>query len=187
MSGDRVLVWEGRFQPVHRGHVAFVRELVPRADRLVVVVVANETSDERASAVPAFSAVVDEHHRSEKNPWPLWLRHRLVQRTLAATFPDADITVLGGHRLDLDWPLYDRLLPEGRIFAVPTRDEFEDAKAAAWQELGQSVERIPVAHLPEVSGTLVRSTLADGQGLEELLEPVTYRELAPYLHLAGPS
>lgn len=183
MSQERVLVWEGRFQPIHRGHVAYVGELIPRADRLVIVVVANETSHGRNTPVPEFSATVDEHHGAEKNPWPLWLRHRLVQRTLASTFPDADITVLGGHRLDLDWPLYDLLLPAGRVFAVPTRDEFEDAKAKAWTSLGQQVERVEVGHLPAISGTLVRQTLASGQGLRELLEPVTYDLLLPHLDL----
>lgn len=174
------LVWEGRFQPIHRGHVAYVEELLRRADTLTIVVVANETSDRAvvASPVPEFSRTVDAHHAGERNPWPLWLRHHMVGETLRSAFPDrvADIRVLAGHRLDLDWPLYRQLLAPDRVFAVPLRDEFEDAKARAWTDLGERVVRVDVSELPEVSGTLVREMLAAGDDLDRVLLPRT-REL----------
>jgi hypothetical protein len=177
-ASGRHLVWEGRFQPIHRGHVAYVGELLGRCDSLTVVVVANETSTEVAgvSPVPDFSAVVDQHHVGEKNPWPLWFRRLMVVETLAAAYPDAPLTVLAGHRLDLDWELYDQLLPPDRVFAVPGRDDFEDAKAAAWRSLGQQVLRVDVAGLPVVSGTEVRRRMAAGEDLDPVLLPRT-REL----------
>ena len=114
--------------------------------------------------MPDFSRTVDAHHAAERNPWPLWLRHRMVVETLRAAFPEFGRSgaPLAGHRLDLDWQLYRELLPPDRIFAVPLRDDFEDAKAKAWTALGERVERIDVSHLPEVSGTLVRERLASG-------------------------
>ncbi|MFJ8434002.1 hypothetical protein ACIQ9P_22140 [Kitasatospora sp. NPDC094019] len=171
------LVWEGRFQPIHRGHLAYIGELLRRTAKLTVVVVANETSAEAGhpSPVPGFSRIVDGHHAGERNPWPLWLRHRMVRATVGAAFPERvpDIQVLVGHRLDLDWPLYQQLLPPERVFAVPSRDDFEDAKAAAWTALGERVVRLDVAHLPAVSGTLVRELMAAGRPLDEVLHPVT--------------
>lgn len=177
---DDVFVWEGRFQPIHKGHVAYVGELLKLCDRLVIVVVANEVSAGRATPVPSFSSIVDEHHRGEKNPWPHWFRQQLVAQTLKTVFPEGDITVLAGHRLDLDWQLYDDLLPPGRTFAVPTRDAFEEDKARAWLALGQEVRRVEVGHLPEVSGTLVRQRMAAGGPLDALLEPITCRLLNEY-------
>ncbi|MFF2044093.1 hypothetical protein ACFVVX_27100 [Kitasatospora sp. NPDC058170] len=176
------LVWEGRFQPVHRGHLAYVGELLRRTEKLTVVVVANETSADarHPSPVPEFSRTVDGHHAGERNPWPLWLRHRMVRATVGAAFPErvSDVQVLAGHRLDLDWPLYRQLLPPERVFAVPARDDFEDAKAAAWTALGERVVRLDVTHLPAVSGTQVRELMAAGRPLDTVLHPVTLGLLA---------
>jgi hypothetical protein len=147
-------------------------------------VVANETSDQAPvpSPVPDFSRMVDAHHAGERNPWPLWLRHHMVTETLRSAFPSrvADIRVLAGHRLDLDWPLYRELLAPDRVFAVPLRDYFEDAKAKAWTDLGERVARIGVSHLPEVSGTLVRELLARGDNLDRVLLPRTRELIASY-------
>jgi hypothetical protein len=173
MTGGATYVYEARFQPIHKGHVAYVGELVARCDRLIVVVVANETSEAGRSPMPAFSRLIDKDHSTERNPWPLWLRHRLVAETLRTCFPDRDITVLAGHRIDLDWALYDALLPPDRVFAVPLRDDADDAKAAAWTSLGQRVARFRVDHLPVVSGTSVRERMLAGGDLETVLEPVT--------------
>lgn len=189
MTAGPALVWEGRFQPIHRGHVAYVGELLRRAAAVTIVVVANELSDGR-SPVPDFSRMVDAHHAAERNPWPLWLRHRMVVETLRAEYPEAvgagRVQVLAGHRLDLDWELYrGQLLPADRAFAVPLRDAFEDAKAAAWRSLGERVERVDVGHLPEVSGTLVRELLASGGELDRVLLPATRRLLAEHRAAAG--
>jgi cytidyltransferase-like protein len=179
----RNLVWEGRFQPIHRGHVAYVQRLLERADTLTVVVVANELSSSlppERLVVPDFSREVDEHHAAERNPWPLWVRHELVHRTLAAEAGDRVVTVLAGHRIDLDWPMWDQLLRPGRIFAVPERDSFEDAKAKAWTSLDQRVERVAVADLPRFSGTQVRDCLATGGSLSRLMHPVSIEILTEH-------
>ncbi|WP_431783450.1 hypothetical protein [Streptomyces chumphonensis] len=183
------LVWEGRFQPIHRGHLAYVGELLERGEKLTLVVVANETSTHTTTPVPEFSQVVDGHHAAERNPWPLWQRHAMVRAAVRAVFPDRaeDVTVLAGHRLDLDWPLYQQLLPPDRVFAVPLRDDFEDAKAAAWTRLGERVVRLDVSHLPSVSGTLVRELMEGGKDLTDVLHPVTTAMLGPAAGGAVPS
>jgi cytidyltransferase-like protein len=183
INTDATVVWEGRFQPIHRGHVAYLQELSKLAPRIIVVVLNNELSTDpgRTSVAPSFSAVVDGHHTAERNPWPLWLRHRLVLETVRAEMPDCDVTVLAGHRLDLDWPFYTGLLPPNRFFATPMRDDFEDAKAETWQALGEHVRRIDVSHLPTISGTLVRERLDNRGRLDDLLCPSTLELLQPYL------
>jgi cytidyltransferase-like protein len=172
------VIWEGRYQPIHRGHVAYIERLLEHADHVWIVVVANETSAELGLSeadlpVPEFTAAVDPHHRPEKNPLPFWLRYRLVAETLRAELPDAPITVWGGRRLDLDWPLYAKTLPPGRAFLTPLRDSFEDVKAAAWAKLGEDVLRIDVSDLPKISATMVRDRLRGSGPVEELLFPST--------------
>jgi cytidylyltransferase-like protein len=175
-------IWEGRFQPIHRGHIAYVSLLLERCERLWIFVVENETSADAGvgvggSPVPEFTVEVDGHHGAEKNPLPFWLRYRLVAETLAAQFPDAPITVWGGRRLDLMWDFYARALPPERVFLTPERDAFEDAKARAWARLGERVERVDVSGLPPVSATQLRERLRAGEDVGDLLHPVTERLL----------
>lgn len=173
-------IWEGRFQPIHRGHVAYVQLLLERCERLWIFVVENETSADvpgAASPAPAFTAEVDGHHGAEKNPLPFWLRYRLVVETLGDAFPGAQITVWGGRRLDLMWDFYARALPPDRVFLTPERDAFEDAKARAWAQLGERVERVDVSALPPFSATQLRERLRAGEDVADLLHPTTERLL----------
>lgn len=170
------VIWEGRFQPIHRGHVAYIELLLERAEHLWIFLVENETSSGAGVTdlpVPEFTAEVDGHHGTEKNPLPFWLRYRLVDETLRARFPDAPITVWGGRRLDLMWDFYARALPPERIFLTPERDSFEDAKARAWATLGERVERIDVSGLPPISATELRERLETGQDVSDFLLPET--------------
>lgn len=190
MKRFRNVIWEGRFQPFHRGHLEYVRLLLEYGERVWIVVVANERSSEvvkdpRWLPVPEFTEAVDPHHAPSKNILPLWLRFLIVQRAITAELgPDAPVVVSSGRRLDLDWPFYKNNLPPDRVFLTPTRDEFEDIKAAAWRKLGERCERVDVSGLAKISATMIRERLAGGQGVEDLLPPVVKELLEEfgYLH-----
>jgi len=172
------VVWEGRYQPIHRGHLAYIAALLEQAQHLWLFVVINETSSDAGLSlselpVPEFTRQVDPHHVPEKNPLPFWLRYRLVAETVQAEFPDAPITVWGGRRLDLAWELYAKALPPQRLFLTPLRDSFEDAKAAAWSKLGERVLRVDVSELPSISATATREALKDGGSVTDFLAPRT--------------
>jgi hypothetical protein len=176
------IIWEGRFQPIHRGHISYIDLLLRYRKKLWIFVVANERSTDvisNPSALPVinFTETVDLHHEPEKNPLPFWLRYKLVVSTLSAEFPEAPITVWGGRRLDLQWELYDRLFPPNRVFITPERDEFEDAKAAAWNQLGESVIRVDISKLPKISATQIRTRMKEGLSVDDLMSPVTIEVL----------
>ncbi len=183
------VIWEGRFQPIHRGHLAYVKLLLTYAEHLWIFVVENEVSrdvvqDQSYLPVPDFTTEVDRHHGQEKNPLPFWLRYRLVQSTLREELPQAPITVWGGRRLDLAWPFYARAFPRERIFITPKRDAFEDAKAKAWTQLGERVMRVEVDQIPAISATELRNALRKGErtarflcaSIERLLKVSGYLE-----------
>ena len=183
-GGERFknVIWEGRFQPVHLGHVALVRRLLTCGDHVWIWVVANERSEEvvddvRQLPVPEFTQTVDPHHVSSKNPLPFWLRYRLVVETLQDEIGDQRVTVCGGRRLDLAWDLYAKILPPDRVFVTPTRDEFEDAKAAAWTALGERCVRLDTSDLPKISASLLRERLHDGRSIDDLMSVTTQRIL----------
>jgi hypothetical protein len=172
------VIWEGRYQPIHRGHLAYISKLLEHAEHLWLFVVLNETSEQAGFRlddlpVPEFTRHVDPHHVPEKNPLPFWLRYRLVAETVRDEFPDAPITVWGGRRLDLAWPLYAKAFPPDRIFLTPLRDSFEDIKAAAWATLGEDVLRVDVSDLPDISATATREALKSDVPLERFLAPRT--------------
>ncbi len=176
------VIWEGRYQPIHRGHLAYIAALLERAEHLWLFVVINETSSAAGLAlsqlpVPELTREVNPHHVPEKNPLPFWLRYRLVAETVRAEFPDAPITVWGGRRLDLAWELYAKALPPDRVFLTPLRDSFEDAKAAAWSKLGERVLRVDVSQLPSISATATREALKAGVAIADFLAPRTVEVL----------
>jgi hypothetical protein len=178
-------IWEGRFQPIHHGHIGYIGTIMNYCERLWLFVVDNERSDSAVppvtSSVPWFSKIVDEHHCAEKNPLPFWLRLRLVQETVRAEFgANAPITVWGGRRLDFQWEYYSRAFPPDRVFLTPNRDDFEDTKARAWSELGEKVVRIDVEHLPKISATMVRAAQDIPSERDKLLHPRTVELLEEY-------
>jgi hypothetical protein len=111
-----------------------------------------------------------------------------VVETLRAELGDgAPVTVWGGRRLDLTWDYYVHALPPNRVFLIPERDSFEDAKASAWRQLGERVYRVDVDDLPKVSGTMVRERIASGGSLTDLLCPSTVALLRADGYLRGPA
>lgn len=181
-SSPHWLVWIGRFQPVHVGHVALIHRMLEHTPRLIIYVVANEISastDLTLADAPSmnFAASVDEHHGPEKNPLPWWLAYSLVQEAVIDQGLSDRVVVWGGRRPELQWKLFTRLLPPSRAFVLPVRDAYEDVKASAYEELGEVSVRISAEDIPEVSATLVRNRVAEGDGLDDLLLPSTLQRL----------
>lgn len=131
MKKFRNVVWEGRFQPFHRGHCEYVRRLLDYGERVWIYVVANEVSTEVVEdpsrlPVPEFTRAVDPHHAPSKNVLPLWLRCLIVQRAVASEFgPDAPISVSSGRRLAWIGPTTRRtcrpIACSSRPFAIPSK------------------------------------------------------------------
>ncbi len=173
------VIWEGRFQPIHKGHLAYIEKLLSYGEHVWIYMVHNEVSSNAAgfiSLVPEFTSEVDKHHIAAKNPWPFHIRYRLTNETLKYEFGEnAPITFWGGRRMDLIWPFCKEALPDNRVFLTPERDEFEDCKARAWTQLGERVVRIDVSDLPKISATDVRNAITNQQPTDELLSPMTLK------------
>jgi len=169
------IIWEGRFQPFHNGHLSYIKKLKEHGRNLWIVVLSNETSDEiiggaQNSPVPEFTKEVDPHHRIEKNPLPQWLRFMIVKKSVEDAFGlQSNIYITMGHRLDLDWNFYKKNLPAQRVFITPLRDSYEDSKAIAWNKLGEKCIRIDVSDLPDISATKVRESIKKGESIEDLV------------------
>lgn len=174
------VVWEGRFQPIHMGHILYIKKMLELADRVWIIVLANEISsdlDQKPNLIsPVFTQEVDGHHRKEKNPFPLWFRFLAVESTLNVALQPEErsrVIVSAGHRLDLDPGFYKRhLLPPNRVFLTPTRDSYEDSKASFWEQFGETTIRLDVSGIPILSATMVRQAIEENDS----------EKLSMYLH-----
>ncbi len=179
MKKHKNIIWEGRFQPIHKGHLSYMRKLLELGERVWIVVLANETSTEVYSdssllPVKEFSKEVDFHHQPSKNTLPFWIRYLMVTEAVKEEFgATAPIIIMSGRRLDLAWDLYKKIFPVDRVFVTPLRDDFEDLKAKAWKQLGERNERIDVSDLPQISATMVRDRIAENKNVDDLLATST--------------
>jgi phosphopantetheine adenylyltransferase len=173
------VIWEGRYQPIHKGHLSYIRTLLKFGKNVWITVNANEISSNvfrnREDIVDVrFSEIVDFHHQPEKNIIPFWLRYKMVIAAIHEEFGNsAPITIMSGRRLDLAWDLYKNIFPPDRVFITPLRDDFEDEKAKAWRQQGETTYRVDVSDLPKISGTMVREKLKEKDKLHEWLMPST--------------
>ena len=169
MSKYKNLIWEGRFSPVHKGHLSAIEQMVALCECLWIIVVENKVGNLNQSPVPFFTAVVNKHHAPPKNIFPLWLRVQMLQKAIKDRFPYQSIVVSFGPRLDLAWDFYKKILPPKRAFAVPCRDDFDEVKAKAWTTLGEQVCRIQCLEPASISATQVRAYLAENRALDTLV------------------
>ena len=175
------IIWEGRFQPIQKGHISYIRRLLSYGSPVWIYLVDNELSidvPETQSPVPQFTKVVDHHHKSVKNPLAFWIRYQLLTATLRGEFGDRpDLFVWGGRRMDLHWSYVSSALPPRRRFLLSRKDEFEDAKAAAFGALGETVERIEDLDGPDFRATDFRAAVRSNAPIDEFLSPHTMRAL----------
>lgn len=177
------IIWEGRFQPIHKGHLGYIKKLLTLANRIWIIVLANECSSAALTLpVPEFSMHIDRHHASEKNPFPLWLRYLMVKEAINAELEgDANrIEIVWGHRWDLDYLFYAHALPDNRCFAIPLRDSDDDLKEKTLLELKENCIRVNVSDLPIISATMVRKAASNHEPLQEYLSPTTINLLKAY-------
>ncbi len=173
------VIWEGRYQPIHKGHLSYIKTLLHFGKTVWITVNANELSHQvfknpEDIKDKKFSDIVDFHHQPSKNMFPFWLRYKMVNEAIKEAFGnEAPIMIMSGRRLDLAWDLYKNIFPPNRVFITPLRDDFEDEKAKAWSLQGETTYRIDVSNLPLISGTLVREKLEQKDKLHEWLMPST--------------
>lgn len=163
-------VWDGRFQPFHRGHLAVIRRILDvHPGPLVVMIIQSSTRDHDS----AYSAQVDLHHQSHRNPLSLWERFCIVRMALDAAALAQRVTVLGILRPDLYWPVTQQFYPPNRFICLTGKDEYERAKVSFWRNLGERPVVIEVPGVEGISATELRRRMRDSEGWEELLAPGT--------------
>jgi hypothetical protein len=166
-AGARWVIFAGRFQPLHLGHMhtmnSFASRMVAR-DVLVLAAVVSDGLMSGAVVDDEFRQTSEEHHVPERNPWPLPTRLRalgLAAQDLRSRYViKACVTALP--RPDLAWEVIRAWFPGERMWLIPSAGErFDDAKAEFFAKRGDAVVR--VRDETGVSGRELREYYRTGQ------------------------
>jgi len=156
MSGARLAVYPGSFDPITRGHVDLIRRSLAFADRVVVAVAVNPAKQ------PLFT--LDE-------------RVALIRETV--TEPGVELRSFDGLLVDFTRQIGATLIVRG-LRAV-SDFEYEFQMALMNRTLAQGIETVflvPAFDLTYLSSSLVREVARFGGDVSALVSPAVARALA---------
>lgn len=141
------VIFAGRFQPFHCGHMSVIQQALATLDPndvLILAAVAQIGLDFPA-VDPIFAQSAKEHHLPERNPWPLVVRLSAlmeVAKVLKESSPERDIVVTAIPRPDYGWKQIQAWFLGPRVWLIPIAQEaFDDDKAAFFESMGDQVLR----------------------------------------------
>lgn len=171
----RNLVFTGRFQPLHNGHIGMLRAIKQRYpdDLLIICIVRNTFREVLPESDSAFNLISRQKQNNENNPLPNWERYMLLK--LAVDSDDVlkhNTAVIFRERSDISWEKSIADLPDDRVFILPSekRDEFDVQKHEFYREIGESVETVSYDK-KHASATEIRNKLYSGENDLSFLPP----------------
>jgi len=155
-------VIHGRFQPFHLEHQTCLEWVSGQADEIVVGI----TNPDPADRTPNDSA--PHRHLADANPFPYYLRSRMVQSA------SEDLGIDPHRIVVVPFPLnrpesWDSYFPRNATHFVTILSEWEEYKAARLEEYGLKVLRKTATR--SISGTEIRRRLRESQPISGLVSP----------------
>lgn len=159
-------IYTGRFQPLHRGHLAFLEQakrLHPNA-LLIICIIRNYAYNYSSSIVnSSFFKAYHEKELPENNPLPNWNRYYLLKLAIASNPVLCHNTeVIFRSRPELDWDDSLLDLPDNRIWLMGKneRDAGEKTKVQFYHDKHERIELVDVPQeFSKYSGTNIRNLL----------------------------
>ena len=174
-----VAVWDGRFQPLHKGHVEVVLSILEQFPSDLALMIIDCSTGLRENAEYESNS----HHKVSRNPLSYWERSQMMKSALKEVGCSRRVTVTGMPRPDLHWDLAKRFYPEHGFICLTEKDEYERLKRASWQHLGEETRVIDTSSVSSISSTEVKRALKRGRGWRQLLpeDVVEY-----FIEIGGP-
>jgi hypothetical protein len=174
------IVWDGRFQPFHLGHLATATAILGSFGCPLVLAVIEST----LHGVDPGQSDPNPNHAKEENPLTFWERLEMIRLVLSVEGLADRVTILGVPRLDFYWPVARTLYPPRRRICITDKDEYERSKAAFWAALGEEVVVLRAEGLPPISGRLVKQAIRAGGDWRQYLHPASW---AYFEAVSGPA
>lgn len=133
---ELTVVWTGRFQPTHVGHLAILQRSFAEFDMPHAVIL---TTYYGWSADTPYAESSRESYEARRNPLTMWERLRLMRLAVETLPRGNDLTIISAPRHDLDWQRVSEFYPPQRIIALTAKDEFENTKELLWRSRGERV------------------------------------------------
>lgn len=169
----------GRFQPFHNGHLEYVVDAQSRCRLLVVGITNPDPTHLRQT--PA------DRHRGlpEANPFPYWLRERMVRTALLdrEVAPDR-FSIVPFPILEPD--LWEHYVPRGTVHFVRVFSPWEQAKVGALRAAGYRVEVLDGGESKRETATEVRRLIRSGGPWRDLVPAATAAVVDDYVSTQGP-
>jgi nicotinamide mononucleotide adenylyltransferase len=173
------LVWSGRFQPFHNGHLQALSEIITIADGrpVLVGVLVFERAEEQQSG-PG-----DIREGREANPLSAYHRREMIDALIRAEGWAERVRAVCLPRTDIYWPIARDMLPDSRSICLmtgPIQDEFELRKFRQYRARQEDIVEVPSLHANGPRGTDIRAWIADGRDVSDHLPPAIQAYLAEH-------
>lgn len=158
------LVWIGRFQPFHIGHMDFLAGIADRFENKIFLgIIATQEAENSGT----YGSVASAQNVAAKNPLTIWERVELIRLSVQEEPFFQRLSVSGIPRPDINWAVTQSFYPPKRVLVFSDKDEFEDLKAKHWSERGERVVRVPTSAL--ASGSEFKQAMRDGKPWQPFL------------------
>lgn len=165
-SSSECAVWDGRFQPLHKGHVEFARAIIDYFDLPLVIMVIQSSE---SSSDDNYSKEVDRHHRLARNPLTLWERRVMLKLAIEEQGLSSRVEIVGIPRPDLFWSIASLFYPPNRFMCLSGKDDYERRKKTFWASLGERTKVVPTDGLTTVSASQVKAAIKEGGDWKSLI------------------
>ena len=173
----RNLVFTGRFQPLHLGHINTlknIKHMFPN-DLLIICIIRNTIKEEIPLENNSFYQLSKDKQQSVNNPLPNWNRYMLLKLAIDADKELSNNTIiLFRDRSDIDWEKSIKDLPDERVFLLPSynKESFDQEKLKYYQSKNEKIEFIQGSKDGFMSATDIRNQLKNGNYNLEFLPDV---------------
>lgn len=174
-----MIIYTGRFQPFHNGHLFLIKKLRQEyPDKQLCLAVIKDVQFEEKTE---FDKIVDVMLSKGRNPFNSEITLSLIEETIKAeNLNNVTVTLMPRASKNM-WGIITSLFDCERIWVFTKNqdgiDEWEESKVRFYQSMGDKVIRMPI--VKDINGSDIRKALSYGD--YEYLKSIVPRNVYEYL------
>lgn len=174
-----MIIYTGRFQPIHNGHISLIKRLKEKYPNEILCIAV--IKDIPLVAKTDFDITVDEVLSQDRNPFNTETTLSIIDKALKSEKIENTIVTLMPRASSTTWHIIKALFDCERIWVFTKNqtcpDDWEDKKATFYHSMGDKVVRIPIEK--DIEGTTIRQAIANHD--YDKLSTLVPKEVLDYL------